>query len=231
MPRLELPAPAAAPSAADRVASELRSSILACRIKPGEEFSLRQIAGTLGVSIIPVREALRSLEAEGLLLTRRGRSASVLPLTHDELDGAFNLRRQIEPELAAAAAPLHTPESLDRAEELLDGCRPGLTPDEHADSHLRFHCELLRPAATAMDERVIESLGRATSRYARLVLEPFGSPREQHRGESWPDRNLLAAFRTGDPDQSYRAMQRRLDCLEELCRRAVPAERTVPGEN
>jgi DNA-binding GntR family transcriptional regulator len=67
--------PVEAVSVADRVTSEIRHAILAGRLRPGQEFSLRHIAGQLGVSFIPVREALRSLEAEGLLITRRGRSA------------------------------------------------------------------------------------------------------------------------------------------------------------
>ena len=47
----------------------------------------------LQVSIIPVREALRSLESEGLVVTRPGRSARVAPLDLDELRGLYRLRR------------------------------------------------------------------------------------------------------------------------------------------
>ncbi|NED79647.1 GntR family transcriptional regulator, partial [Streptomyces sp. SID11233] len=52
----------AAVSIVEQVTKEIRRSILAGDLRPGQEFSLREIAGRLGVSIIPVREALRQLE-------------------------------------------------------------------------------------------------------------------------------------------------------------------------
>jgi DNA-binding FadR family transcriptional regulator len=72
---------------AEQVTVELRRSILSGALAPGQEFSLREIADMLQVSFIPVREALRSLEGEGLVVTRPGRSALVAPLDLDELRG------------------------------------------------------------------------------------------------------------------------------------------------
>src|SRR6266496_2468178 len=69
-------------SVADRVVHEIRRSILTGALQPGQQFSLREIAGQLGVSFIPVREALQQLEAQGLVVTRPGRSATVAPLSH-----------------------------------------------------------------------------------------------------------------------------------------------------
>jgi DNA-binding GntR family transcriptional regulator len=77
----------------DQVAKELRRSILSGDLRPGQTFSLRQIAGQLGVSFIPVREALRQLKAQGLVITRIGKSASVSPLAAEDLHGIYRLRR------------------------------------------------------------------------------------------------------------------------------------------
>jgi DNA-binding GntR family transcriptional regulator len=74
-------------SVAEQVMTELRRSILAGALEPGREFSLRELAEMLQVSIIPVREALRSLENQGLVQMRPGRSAIVAPLDLDELQG------------------------------------------------------------------------------------------------------------------------------------------------
>src|ERR1700683_4072723 len=76
-------------SVAEQVTVELRRSILSGALAPGREFSLREIADMLQVSFIPVREALRSLEGEGLVVTRPGRSALVAPLDLDELRGIY----------------------------------------------------------------------------------------------------------------------------------------------
>jgi DNA-binding GntR family transcriptional regulator len=228
MPELEFTRPIEVASASDRVTEELRASILAGRLRPGQEFSLRQIAAELGVSFIPVREALRSLEAEGLLYTRKGRSAVVTPLTHEELDGAFRLRRQIEPELAAAAAPLHQPKQLDQLAESLLACQDSHTSaDQHASVHIEVQLNLLRPAATPIDERLIVSLIHVTSRYSRVAYEAMGSPPEQHRAEDFPQVRVLEAFRSGDPRIARDAMLRRMNSLERLSRAAVPSSRTA----
>jgi DNA-binding GntR family transcriptional regulator len=220
---VEFAHPVEAPSAANRVTDELRASILASRLKAGQDLSLRQIASQHGVSFIPVREALRSLEAEGLLITRRGRSATVTPLSHEELDGVFGLRRQIEPELAATAAPLHRAEELNRLESLLIVCKdPTTNADQHANAHIAFHLGLLRPATTTMTERLVESLVQAASRYERIVIEPIGSPPEQHLAEEYPVWKMLAAFRTRDPKTAHDSVLTRVNYLESQCRRAVP---------
>src|SRR5215213_1719368 len=91
---------------AELVTSELRRSILGGVLAPGREFSLREVAGMLHVSFIPVREALRSLEAEGLVITRPGRSAVVAPLDLDDLHAIYRLRHQLEPEIAARACQI-----------------------------------------------------------------------------------------------------------------------------
>ena len=86
-------------SVADQVMLELRRSILCGALEPGREFSLRELAEMLQVSIIPVREALRSLENQGLVQMRPGRSAAVAPLDLGELQSIYRLRRRLEPEI------------------------------------------------------------------------------------------------------------------------------------
>src|SRR3954454_116297 len=101
-------------SVVEQVTAEIRRSILTGALAPGQEFSLREIASMLAVSFIPVREALRSLESEGLVVTRPGRSAIVSPLDRADLDGIYRLRHQLEPEIAARACTLLSDADLDR---------------------------------------------------------------------------------------------------------------------
>ena len=88
-------------TAAEQVTKEIRRAILSGALRPEQEFSLRAIAAQLNVSFIPVREALRALEFEGLVISRPGRSAMVAPLSAEDLHSIYRLRRQIEPEIAA----------------------------------------------------------------------------------------------------------------------------------
>jgi DNA-binding GntR family transcriptional regulator len=201
MVSVEAVAPVEAPSMVDRVTEEIRRSIVAGELAPGQEFSLRQIATQLGVSFIPVREALRSLEAEGLLETRRGRSAIVSPLDAGELRAICQLCRQIEPELRERAARLITLVELDR----LDGTVAALADPSTSRENCyqlghELHVDLVAPAATTWDLRILERLWRAMERYVRI-----GETRTVEREPSrwrWdvaPERDLVAAYRSGDP--------------------------------
>lgn len=187
-------------SMVDRVTEEIRRFIVSGELAPGQEFSLRQLATQLGVSFIPVREALRSLEAEGLLETRRGRSAIVAPLDSGELRAICQLRRQIEPELRERAARLITPVELDR----LDGTLAALTdPSTSREDCYRLghelHVDLVAPAATTWDLRILERLWRAMERYLRIGETRTGEVPGAWHWDSAPERELLAAYRSGDP--------------------------------
>ena len=90
----------------DRVTAWVRRSVLNGTMAPGSSFSITDLSERLGVSAIPVREALRRLDAQGLILLRPGRSAIVNPLDVTELRGIYRLRRGIEPDLAARSCNL-----------------------------------------------------------------------------------------------------------------------------
>jgi DNA-binding GntR family transcriptional regulator len=204
-------------SAADRAMLEIRSAILTGRLVPGQELRLRPMAAQLGVSFIPVREALRSLEAQGLLHTTRGRSATVAPLDADDLRGIFRLRRRIEPDLVVRACALTSIGDLDAIE-----ARFALAPDpcRHAQeghgTHRDLLLDLLRPAASEWDVRTLQMLWRATERYVRAGVERPGltlSDPVLH--------DLVAGYRARDSRAAGDAMRRHLDRDESIAQRAL----------
>jgi DNA-binding GntR family transcriptional regulator len=209
-------------SVADQVMTELRRSILSGALAPGREFSLRELAEMLQVSIIPVREALRSLESQGLVRMRPGRSAIVAPLDLEELQSIYRLRRRLEPEIAQRSCRLLSDAELDLLEE--QAVRFGdekLTMNEIYDSHHEFHLALLAPAATNWDLRILSTLWRASERYIRIGwgrLDPEPAEhqrREQHHVE------LVQAFRQHDPEIAASAVHQHLSRNEETALRAL----------
>jgi len=221
MSRTALACPVETVSAADLVMSEIRRAILAGRLRPGQEFALRPMAAQLGVSFIPVREALRSLEAEGLLITPRGRSATVAPLDSEDLHGICQLRRCIEPDLAARACTLITPADLDVLEARIALAHdPHNHPDERYDAHRRLLLALLRPAATEWDLRTLRMLWRATERYLRVGFDLLDAvaidfDTAQH--------DLIAGYRTKHPEAARDAMRRHLGWNESIADRGLAA--------
>lgn len=211
-------------SVAEQVTDELRRSILSGSLEPGREFSLREIATMLEVSFIPVRDALRTLETEGLIVTRPGRSAAVTPLNLEDLQAIYRLRRSLEPEIAGRSCLLLSAGELDRLEAQAADFgdeRQGI--HEIYEAHHAFHLALLAPAATAWDVRILSTLWNAAERYIRIgfgLLDP--DPHEHWRREQAHE-DLISAFRTGEPDTAARAIHDHLAHNEQMALKALEA--------
>jgi DNA-binding GntR family transcriptional regulator len=213
------------PSLVDRATTEIRHAILSGQLRPGQAFSLRNLAGQLGVSFIPVREALRGLEREGLVVIRRGRSTSVAPLSSDDLHSLCQLRRRIEPELAADACLLVSSSELDEHELRLERARqPRDQSRDHYEAHRELLGALLGPTATSWDLRMLHMLWHATERYLRFSLDH----RDQAgAGTGYPLRaaqvDLICAFRTQDPREAKAAMLHHVDWAEQIAEQGITA--------
>lgn len=194
-------------SAVDRVTAEVRRAVLHGTLAPGSTFSIAELSVQLEVSHIPVREALRRLEAQGLVVLRPGRSAMVSPLHRDELRSIYRLRQLIEPDLAARACPLLTPADLARAESLLAAYGAGSdNADELWSIHHDLHLVLMRPAASEWDLRLLNQLWHACDRYTRIVFDPYAASSHDLVSREAAHRSLLAAARSGSPAEARLAV-------------------------
>jgi DNA-binding GntR family transcriptional regulator len=178
---------AGAPPLVDRIATQIKNSIVVGDLRPGEKFSIGDLASRLAVSHIPVREALRRLEADGLIELRPGRSAIVARLNLEEVDELYRLRRLIEVDLAGRAAPSYSDQQLS---VMADACERLLSSDPAPemggpDAHHQLHQVLLMPAAGPHTLRTIEQLMDIADRYIRLVQDPrpreLDAPYRRHR--------------------------------------------------
>ncbi|MGW7069426.1 GntR family transcriptional regulator [Streptomyces sp. NPDC054855] len=204
-------------SVVEQATEELRRAILAGHLAPGTEYSLRELAGMLNISFIPIREALRSLESEGLVVMRPGRSAVIAPLDLDDLRGIYRLRRALEPEIARRSCGLLTDNDLDRLEaHAADfGAREHGMADIYDDHHA-FHLALLAPAATAWDIRILTSLWRAAERYIRIGFGQLDPDPAEHERRGTAHMNLVKAFRTRDPATVDKAVEQHLARNEKI---------------
>ena len=209
-------------SVVGQVTAELRRSILAGALPPGSEFSLREIASMLNVSFIPVREALRSLEGEGLVVTRPGRSAVVTPLDRADLDGIYRLRHQLEPEIAGRACNLLSDSELDALEaQTVEFGRPDVGIDAIYEAHHEFHLALLAPAMTEWDNRMLTILWRAAERYIRIGFGRLDPEPAEHDRREHSHRSLIEVFRTRDVTDVAAAMHEHLEHNESIALRAL----------
>jgi DNA-binding GntR family transcriptional regulator len=172
-------------SLVELIAKEIKVSILSGTLRPGEPFSIAELSNELDVSHIPVREALRRLEADGLVRLRPSRSAIVTPLSVEELAEIYQLRLLVEVDLAARSAPSYTSEQLELIESLCEEIRKphgGAADPRDRETHHRFHENLLLPAAGEQARRILWRLWEAADRYIGLVYDarPMG-PEEPYR--------------------------------------------------
>src|ERR1700752_286186 len=104
----------------DEVAARLRADIMTGTLRPGTFIRLDETAAQLGVSITPVREALRTLRGEGMVQLEPPRGHVVVPLTRKDAEDIFWRQATIVKELAATAADRITDAEIDELEQLND---------------------------------------------------------------------------------------------------------------
>jgi len=200
-------------SAVDLVTAEIRRAVLTGTLAPGQQFSIRDLANQLGVSHIPIREALRRLESQGLVILRQARSATVAALTTADMEAIYRLRYIIEPPLAAASVGSHSAEAFSELERLLEATRDH-DPEVSWQAHYAFHEALVHPAANEWDDRIMQTLWVAAERYTHLVFDPtpIGEDERQRRYDT--HRVLLDVAVSGDVDGMAAALTAHLHANE-----------------
>jgi DNA-binding GntR family transcriptional regulator len=127
----------------------LRSMILSGELEPGARLRLRDLADQLGLSIMPVRDALRALETEGLVVSSEHRGARVSQTSPEEILELASLRMWIEVHAIRIATPRQDEKTLARAQKALDGqsaaVRAGNGP-RFTEHNRRFHEAIEEPA-------------------------------------------------------------------------------------
>jgi DNA-binding GntR family transcriptional regulator len=168
----------------DVIETELRERILLGVIEPGGRINVRQLEQHFGVSHIPIREAIRRLEAEGLVVSVPKRGAVAAGVSLNELDDIYDLRRIIEPPVAARAVGSMADADLDAitvAYDRLIAAEQDAGEIEFSTAHWDFHWNVLRPGATDEIERLLRRLWRVADRYVRLARDlVIGAAHDQH---------------------------------------------------
>lgn len=165
----------------------LRSKILRGDYAEGAPLRQDALAAELGVSRIPVREALRQLETEGLVTFSPHVGAVVSSLSLSEIMELFELRAQIESELLRRAMPRLDAIQLTRAAEVLDAYEAAFRARDVArwgELNWKFHAALLEPAGRPLTMGLLQNLHNQSDRYTRLQLAlTHGEDRadEEHR--------------------------------------------------
>lgn len=140
------------------------------------------LAAELGVSKIPLREALARLEQEGLLVNAANRGFFVRAMSAEEAEEIFALRLSIEPDAAASAAQAASEEEQQRAKAALDALNVAAAEQVEAVGarNRDFHMAVVRPGKRFLTSQLVERLHIMAERYVRKHLEPAGRQDRAH---------------------------------------------------
>ncbi len=185
----------------DEVAARLRADIMTGVLRPGTFIRLDETAAALGVSITPVREALRTLRGEGMVTLEPHRGHVVVPLTRDDIDDIFWLQATIAKELAATAAERIKDAEIDELERL---------NEELAAAVERHDLEEIAAAEFAFHRAFNRSTGRIKLAWFLLHVARYLPGQIYAASPDWGvaavtgHREMIAALRRGDVDTVVR---------------------------
>ncbi|MFD6326121.1 GntR family transcriptional regulator [Streptomyces sp. NPDC058442] len=199
VPRLERPGPLR-----DRVYEALLELITTRALQPGQHLVESELAGHLGVSRQPVREALQRLNTEGWVDLRPAQGAFVHEPTEQEADQLLTVRTLLEAEAARLAALNADSAGIEALEEILAlGLEAVASDDVEAAVVLnaRFHAKIMDLAGNAVLAELAAQVGRRVRWYHAPVARQRG-------GRSWAEhRDLIAAVAARDEQLAERLMR------------------------
>ncbi|QXJ24273.1 GntR family transcriptional regulator [Actinomadura graeca] len=193
------------PTAQEFVLTELRRAITTGRFRPGTPVRQDAIAEEFGVSRVPLREALKTLQGEGLVGYRAHRGYFVEELSLDDLREVYRIRELLEGEAIRKAVTRLTPErlqELERAQDEVERAAADMDVLTMAAANRNFHMTLFECAGMPRLTRLIATLWDATDAY-RSIYYAEDDNRERVIAEH---QATLDALRRRDAEEARRIL-------------------------
>lgn len=202
------PAPAKEETLAVRISRILAERIVAGEIEPGTRLRQDHVAEEFGASHVPVREAFRRLEAQGLAVSEPRRGVRVASFALSEVREVAEMRAALEVLALRHAAPHITPAILDAAEEATRAGDKSRDVREWEEANRRFHRLILTPCNMPRLLAAIDDLHAASARFLFATWRSSWEARTDH-----DHRAILAALRQGQADQATAILARHVQWI------------------
>lgn len=180
----------------EQIFDVVRERIISGQVPADNPIRQDALAAELGVSKIPLREALARLEQEGLLRSHANRGYFVSGLSSEEAEEVYALRLKLEPEAVAIAARTATDADRSHAQEVFRALDHVTHSRGEGVGALNrsFHLALIRPSGRLITTNILERLQLLAERYVRKHLEPLGRDvraSDEHRCllQAWLERD------------------------------------------
>jgi DNA-binding GntR family transcriptional regulator len=187
------------------VYAELRRQILEGVLPPLAPLNQEKLAAELGVSTTPLREALRRLQSDGLVVAADHRETSVAGLDANELRALYEIRIELDSLAAGLAAERHTPEDRTSIEAALRALVPSTEALEQLRRNRQFHAAVYRASGNPLLVETLDALWDRSDRYRRAIgaIAATEDVQTEHR-------KIAALVLDGRKDQAAAAMRAHL---------------------
>jgi DNA-binding GntR family transcriptional regulator len=213
------------------VADKIRDQIIRGEIPEGAQLRQDAIANQFQVSRIPVREALRQLDAEGLIAIVPNRGAIVPALSPDDVEELFSIRALLEPEVLKLSIPHLTEDDFSEADAVLRKYVSELQRDDHVSAwgrlNWQFHSILYSRANQPRFMAIIRNVNNNGERYTRLQLyltHGMNRANEEHH-------QILEFCRQRDVGQACKLLRRHIQYAGESLKQALEQKRSDARAN
>jgi DNA-binding GntR family transcriptional regulator len=204
MPFSHIPTPV--PTLEQFVVDQLRDAILRGDLVPGQRLDQEELATLLGVSRSPVRIALRTLYAEGLVELLPHRGAMVAELSIEELEEIYHIRGILEGMIIRSAVPKCGAEELTYCRELLKEMEKPIERDRWVELNGEFHRTIYQKAGRRRLLSMIDSLRHASA----LYVHGYIATEDHLRSACASHRRILEAIEEGNPLRAQEETERHL---------------------
>jgi DNA-binding GntR family transcriptional regulator len=172
-------------SLAEAAWSAIREQILNGTLRPGGPIAIKEQAARLGMSIMPVREAVKRLQQEGLVVQEPRKEPIVAPLSVSDMEDIYRVRMALEGlavELACERMDETQYRALCRTLDEFESAYEAGNVLRGREMHRKFHLDLVRIAESATLNRMVPALVDSSERYRELSVRIRG-PVHQRRLE------------------------------------------------
>lgn len=194
----------------DVVFNTLRKAILRGELKPGERLMEIQLANKLGVSRTPIREAIRKLELEGLVLMIPRKGAEVAQITEKNMQDVLEVRKALEELSVQLACERITPEQVEEMKVAAEEFRKVLKSGDVtriAEADVKFHDVIF---AATNNQRLITLLNNLREQMYRFRVE-YLKQKECYPQLLEEHEELIALISGGEVDKACEIMGRHID--------------------
>ncbi len=204
------------------IEERLRSAILDGRLPPGTAIRQQELATLFGVSRMPVREALRQLEAQSLLKVEMHKGAVVAPLIGEDAVDTYALRVLLETEALRQSIPLLDANDIASARRYIQQLENETRHAEIGRLNRLFHMSLYSKAPNKKLLRLIEDELNEEERFLRFHLSSMGL------GKLTQDDHNALADAAGDKlvDEAITVLERHLNNASRVIRKYLDTQRS-----